>query len=579
MKLRNMSIRTRLTLAFGALAATVLGVATLAVYDLEAANTRFNNYADGLNARAHVAASMRSAVDDRAVAARNLVLVSTPADLAVEQSAVTKAHQEVQKKLDQLNKMIAADPNASQPARDMVAEIGRIEGRYGPVALAIVDLALKQQRDQAITRMNEECRPLLAALIQATNAYARYTEERTQALQAQGHADYVNQRNLLIALSVLAVSAAIALGWFIGRSIVGPLLQAVRAINRVAGGDLTTPIIVKYGDETGQLLVGLQHMQQSLSATVSTVRGSAEGVSAASVQIAQGNNDLSQRTERQASALEETAASMEELGSTVHSNSDAAQQASRLAAAASEVAGQGSDVVGKVVATMKGINESSHQIAEITGVIDGIAFQTNILALNAAVEAARAGEQGRGFAVVAGEVRTLAQRSAQAAKEIKSLIGASVERVTQGSVLVDQAGATMDKLVASVKEVSDLMGTIGAASAEQSQGVAQIGEAISQMDQTTQQNAALVEEGAAAAATLELQARALVQSVAVFRIDEAARARQAATEAASHLTAAPDPVERRGPDRATNVTRLKPAASASPTKGIQRLPTAQQTGT
>jgi methyl-accepting chemotaxis protein-1 (serine sensor receptor) len=260
-------------------------------------------------------------------------------------------------------------------------------------------------------------------------------------------------------------------------------------------------------------------MQQGLVATVQAVRGNAESVSVASTQIAQGNNDLSQRTEEQASALQQTSAAMEQLGTTVRHNADNARQAGELASAASAVAVRGGDVVGQVVTTMNGIHDSAQHIGEIIGVIDGIAFQTNILALNAAVEAARAGEQGRGFAVVAGEVRTLAQRSADAAKEIRKLITASTARVTQGSELVERAGSTMQEVVASVRRVSELVAAISTASREQSLGVDQIGQAVAQMDMTTQQNAALVEESAAAATSLQLQAGELVDAVAVFRCD------------------------------------------------------------
>ena len=268
----------------------------------------------------------------------------------------------------------------------------------------------------------------------------------------------------------------------------------------------------------GQLLQALLQMRDNLARVVSGVRGYAEGVSTASAEIAQGNHDLSSRTESQASALEETAASMEQLNATVRQNADSAQQASQLAASASTVAVQGGEVVAQVVDTMHGINESSRKIADIIGVIDGIAFQTNILALNAAVEAARAGEQGRGFAVVASEVRSLAGRSAEAAKEIKQLITDSVQRVEQGSQLADKAGSTMTEVVGAIRRVTDIMGEISAASREQSSGVAQVGEAVTQMDQATQQNAALVEESSAAASSLSQQAGDLVQAVAVFKL-------------------------------------------------------------
>jgi methyl-accepting chemotaxis protein len=272
------------------------------------------------------------------------------------------------------------------------------------------------------------------------------------------------------------------------------------------------------------MLAAMSRMQSSFSAIVRGVQANAEQVATASAQIAQGNNDLSGRTEQQASALEETAASMEELSATVRQNADNAKQANQLAQSASTVAVLGGDVVAQVVDTMKGINESSKKIADIISVIDGIAFQTNILALNAAVEAARAGEQGRGFAVVASEVRSLAGRSADAAKEIKSLIITSVERVEHGTTLVDKAGATMSEVVSSIKRVTDIMGEIRAASVEQSSGVAQVGEAVTQMDHATQQNAALVEESAAAAESLKGQAQQLVQAVAVFKLPHEAHA-------------------------------------------------------
>ena len=286
---------------------------------------------------------------------------------------------------------------------------------------------------------------------------------------------------------------------------------------RMAQGDLTVDIVLKPNDQSS-LLYAIKCMRDSLSGIVAQVRTGSEGVATASAEIAQGNHDLSARTEQQASALEETAASMEQLSATVKQNADNAVQANQLAQSASTVAAQGGDVVAQVVDTMKGINDASRKISDIISVIDGIAFQTNILALNAAVEAARAGEQGRGFAVVATEVRSLAGRSANAAKEIKTLISTSVERVEQGTVLVDRAGTTMTQVVASIRRVTDIMGEISAASSEQSAGVSQVGEAVTQMDQATQQNAALVEQMAAAASSLKSQAQDLVGTVAVFRL-------------------------------------------------------------
>ncbi|MGJ7612065.1 MULTISPECIES: methyl-accepting chemotaxis protein [unclassified Variovorax] len=325
--------------------------------------------------------------------------------------------------------------------------------------------------------------------------------------------------NLQLLLTLLTVVSGGIFAFFISRSIVRPLARAVVVAETVAQGDLSADIRVDSRDEVGQLMQALKNMNTSLAKVVGEVRSGTETIATASGQIAAGNQDLSSRTEEQASSLEETAASMEELTSTVKQNADNARQANQLAVSASEVAVKGGSVVSQVVDTMGSINASSKKIVDIIGVIDGIAFQTNILALNAAVEAARAGEQGRGFAVVASEVRSLAQRSASAAKEIKTLIGDSVEKVEQGSKQVAEAGRTMDEIVGSVKRVTDIMGEITSASQEQTSGIEQINQAISQMDQVTQQNAALVEEASAAAQSLQEQAGSLVQAVSIFRLD------------------------------------------------------------
>ncbi len=334
--------------------------------------------------------------------------------------------------------------------------------------------------------------------------------------EAQGR--YFLIRNVSVLMILLGLAFSIFFGYYMQRGISIRLRKAVSVSDAVAHGDLTSRIANDGSDEISALMQSLSEMQTSLSKVVFTVRQGAEGVALASAEIAQGNNDLSARTEQQASALEESAASMEELGATVRNNVDSSIQANQLAMSASGVAKKGGEVVGQVVETMRGINESSRKISDIISVIDGIAFQTNILALNAAVEAARAGEQGRGFAVVASEVRSLAGRSAEAAKEIKSLIGASVERVEHGTNLVDQAGATMSEVVGSIQRVTDIMGEISEASKEQASGVEQVGEAVTQMDHATQQNAALVEEMAAAATGLKSRADDLVSAVAVFKL-------------------------------------------------------------
>jgi methyl-accepting chemotaxis protein len=360
--------------------------------------------------------------------------------------------------------------------------------------------------------------PAANAYNEAMEAVVAFTQERV-AMSLKDAERVADQSQILLVVGgAVAVLLSVSLAVLLTRSIVAPVRQATVSARRIADGDLTERIAVDGKDEAAELLIALSGMQRKLNDVVANVRENSEAVATASSEIAQGNLDLSGRTEQQASALEETAASMEQLGSTVKLNAENARAANQLAVSASEVAGRGGDVVSKVVETMKSIDESSRKISDIIGVIDGIAFQTNILALNAAVEAARAGEQGRGFAVVASEVRGLAQRSAEAAKEIKGLIAASVERVNLGSELAGQAGSTMSDVVTSIRRVTDLMGEISAASSEQSAGVSQVGEAVSQMDQATQQNAALVEQSAAAASSLKSQAGLLVESVAVFRL-------------------------------------------------------------
>ncbi len=381
-----------------------------------------------------------------------------------------------------------------------------------------------------------------------------------------------------VALFALAAVLGLTLTRSIFRQLGAEPSKAAAAVNAVAEGDLTAQIPLRPGDTTS-LFAALSRMRDNLVKVVSEVRGNSESVATASAQIAQGNLDLSGRTEQQASALQQTAATMEELGTTVRNNTDSAKQANQLAQGASEVAARGGEVVGQVVTTMQSINDSSRQIGDIISVIDGIAFQTNILALNAAVEAARAGEQGRGFAVVASEVRSLAQRSAEAAKEIRTLIGRSVEQVEQGTALVDQAGKTMGEIVSSIRRVTDIVAEISSASVEQSSGVSQVGEAVTQMDQATQQNAALVEESAAAAESLKTQAHQLVQAVAVFKLSQ-----QEGFASVSYVAvpAANAPkVERRSPDRAKNVTRPKFEARppAEATHASHAAVAARKTGT
>jgi methyl-accepting chemotaxis protein-1 (serine sensor receptor) len=429
------------------------------------------------------------------------------------------------------------------------------------------DALLAGKRDEAEVLYFEKVSPMSAPVFADIDKLLEIQVTLAKQQFDQAGAGYQSTRNWSIALSVVAVALGALLAYVITRSITQPVGKAQQFSKAIAAGDLAASIHHNASDEIGSLVRSLKDMQSNLASVVGNVRRGADSVATASAEIAQGNQDLSGRTENQASALEETAASMEELGSTVRQNADSARQANQLATQASSVAVKGGEVVSQVVDTMRGITDSSKRIADIIGVIDGIAFQTNILALNAAVEAARAGEQGRGFAVVAGEVRALAGRSAEAAKEIKSLINTSVERVEHGTALVDQAGATMTEVVASIRRVTDIMGEISAASQEQSQGVSQVGEAVTQMDQATQQNAALVEEMAAAATSLKSQAEDLVRVVAVFRLAEGdgggAHHPAPAPRPAVAAKPAPRPVPRAAPAPRLAAAK-KPSAPALP---------------
>ena len=387
-------------------------------------------------------------------------------------------------------------------------------------------LGLASKKEEASAAMFKELRPLQLSFVNSLDALIGYQKELMKASSDGVHDTVTQVGMIMLVVALIAGVSGAVLAWVITRSITAPIRQAVQVAETVAAGDLRSRIDTTSRDETGQLLAALKRMNESLAKVVGQVRGNSDSVATASNQIAQGNADLSQRTEEQASNLQQTAASMEQLTATVKQNADTARQAAQIATGASGVAAQGGEVVQRVVDTMEAISTSSKKIGDIISVIDGIAFQTNILALNAAVEAARAGEQGRGFAVVAGEVRSLAQRSAEAAKEIKSLIGASVEKVEAGSALVGEAGRTMGDVVTQVRRVSDLIGEISAAALEQTTGIAQIGDAVSQLDQVTQQNAALVEESAAAAESLRHQAAQLAQTVSVFTLADGEHAVQ-----------------------------------------------------
>jgi methyl-accepting chemotaxis protein len=419
--------------------------------------------------------------------------------------------------LKQIEPLIAADG----PEKDLFTKILGQRKVYSASRDGTVKAKADGNAEEAARILEKEFTPAAQKyqdLLQELVAMQRNSMNET-AGAIDSNADSSTQ--LIVILCACALALGGVMSWLLTRGIVQPIRDAVKVAETVASGDLTRSIEVRSNDETGSLLRALRHMNDSLVGIVSQVRGGTDTIATASREISAGNLDLSSRTEQQAGALEETAASMEELTTTVRQNADNARQANQLAIAASEVATQGGAVVGEVITTMGAINDSSQRIADIIGVIDGIAFQTNILALNAAVEAARAGEQGRGFAVVASEVRNLAQRSAAAAKEIKELINASVANVDAGAKLVDQAGATMEQVVGSIRRVTDIMAEITSASQEQTGGIEQVNGAIAQMDQVTQQNAALVEEAAAAASSMQDQAAKLADVVSVFKLDRA----------------------------------------------------------
>jgi methyl-accepting chemotaxis protein len=432
---------------------------------------------------------------------------------------IEEAARALTENIEKLDAAIATLDNVklSKEAKEVVLKTIPAAKAYTASASRVIDLT---KADTAAAAAIPEFQKLYGELAKQMNLQVAAIAKDEEAFASESK-KLISASRVLVVLALIASTVTlVGAALWVARTMSSPMAEAVKVSQRLAEGDLTAEISPNGNFETTQLLTAMSEMQSSFESIVRSVKANADMVASASAEIAQGNHDLSSRTEIQASSLEQTAASMEELNSTVHQNAQSAHQGNQLARNASSVAAKGGEIVGQVVATMKGINESSKKIADIIGVIDGIAFQTNILALNAAVEAARAGEQGRGFAVVASEVRSLAGRSAEAAKEIKSLINASVERVERGSALVDQAGATMTEVVQSVAKVSEIMAEISGASSEQSNGVAQIGEAIKHMDEATQQNAALVEEMAASASSLKSQAQELVGAVAVFKVKD-----------------------------------------------------------
>jgi methyl-accepting chemotaxis protein-1 (serine sensor receptor) len=516
--MNNLKISTRIMLLVSVLAIILVFVGILGLNGIGQSNAALKTvYEDRVVALSYLIPIQRLMLRNQ-LAVANAVNESTP-------DGIAKAIEEFDGNVERINKEWAAYMATTLTAEESQNAKGFADARAAFVSegLKPAIAALKAgNKEEAGRLIQDKIRPLYVDTAKYMNELVKIQLDESAKEFKAAEDRYGTTRYLTIATMLAGLAFSFWFGWTLLRSIVDSLKKAIAISHAVSEGDLTKTISVNSRDETAELMQAISKMQSNLINLVQRVRQGSESVSAASAEIASGNHDLSSRTESQASSLEETAASMEELSATVKQNADAARNANQLASSASVVAIQGGEVVGQVVETMRGINESSRKISDIISVIDGIAFQTNILALNAAVEAARAGEQGRGFAVVASEVRSLAGRSAEAAKEIKSLINASVERVEQGTALVDKAGTTMTEIVGSIRRVTDIMGEISAASSEQSAGVSQIGEAVMHMDTATQQNAALVEQMAAAASGLQGQAEDLVEVVASFKLTHGA---------------------------------------------------------
>jgi methyl-accepting chemotaxis protein len=552
----NMKIGVRLGLGFSLVLLMLIALTVLGISRVSNINSSLSTIGDVNSVKQRYAINFRGSVHDRAISVRDVALEPSKDAIQTQLNLIKKLADDYAQSAGPLDQMFASGKEITEDERSALAKIKEIEAKTLLLTAKVIELRQADKGEEAIKLLLTETRPAYVEWLASINRLIDLEESKNKIESANARAVAQTFEILMMVTCFAAIVLGALIAWLITRGLVSQLGgepgTAAELARSVAQGDLSVHIDVKPGDSTS-LMAQLQAMQTSLSNVVAKVRMGSQSVFTASSEIAQGNHDLSARTESQASALEETAASMEELSSTVKQNADNAKQANQLAQNASAVAVKGGEVVAQVVDTMKGINDSSKKIADIISVIDGIAFQTNILALNAAVEAARAGEQGRGFAVVATEVRSLAGRSAEAAKEIKSLIDASVERVEHGTVLADQAGATMTEVVGSIRRVTDIMGEISAASNEQSQGVAQVGEAVTQMDQVTQQNAALVEEMAAAANNLKSQAQDLVSTVAVFKLSQGQ-----GEYAPSHHTAAPAPASHSAPKQSAPVRKAAP---------------------
>lgn len=513
MDIANLNIGTRLGAGFGLLLILITSVAGLGLSSMSSTDAALHHIVDVNVKKMGYLEDMQMSAHIVSRVIRSIALTSDSKAANALKRKIVSANEVYNSSADGLEKM-----PLDEAGKAYVDKIKKLKAEAQTVNEKFLDMSLVD-KEGALQVLMTQSIPINHQWQDAMHDFSDLQRTKNKKDEEAGIESYTSARSWMLSITVGALLAGITIAWLATRSITRPLHQAVQVAQKVAKGDLTSHIDVRSSDETGQLLQALKEMNASLANIVGQVRGGADTIATASSQIASGNLDLSSRTETQASSLEETASSMEEMTSTVKQNADNARQANNLAGVASEVANKGGAVVSEVVNTMSAINDSAKKIVDIISVIDGIAFQTNILALNAAVEAARAGEQGRGFAVVAAEVRNLAQRSAGAAKEIKTLISDSVEKVDAGSKLVHQAGNTMTEVVESVKRVSDIINEIAAASAQQTAGIEQINAAVIDMDNVTQQNAALVEEAAAAAGSMQDQAANLAQVVSIFKVD------------------------------------------------------------